>query len=254
MISTKLKSVNSTKRAPRRVFVIGGSVGYSNWCQATELVDRMEDADLAILTGGEDISSSIYNEPAHPSTYCTPSRDKYELAAFDRALELQVPLLTICRGAQLTCARLGGKLVQDQPNPAYLHPMQTFDGKTLMISSMHHQAMWPWNLKEGEDFHVLAWTTHLSSYHEGGYGEEMVDGVVEGDRELEIAYFLKAKALCIQGHPEMMYRSHRQYDDYEHGGETISYLRGLLDDLLNGTLLSRINRATLSRSQSLSVT
>lgn len=205
----------------RRLYAIGGSHGYHNWMNS-RLVHRMEDADLVLLTGGEDVSPIIYGETHHESTYVNMERDEYELREWKRAQELGLHVIGICRGSQFSCAASGGKLVQDQGNPGYIHPMETYDGKVLPISSTHHQAQHPWNLPAA-DYRLLAWTRGVSPYHRGGRDEEMVikHPLAEG-REVEIALYRKTRALAIQGHPEGLY-------DRPEYLPTITWLQHLLD-------------------------
>ena len=205
----------------RRIYAIGGDHGYSCWMQGQQ-VPHMEDADLVLLTGGEDVSPSVYGEPSHDSSFFSFKRDEYELKEWKRAQNLGLHVIGICRGAQFCCAASGGRLVQDQHNPGYIHSMDTYDGKTLPISSTHHQAQHPWNLPE-KNYKLLAWTHGASPYHMGGRNEEMVIGhPVARDREVEIAYYRNTKALAIQGHPEGIYQQPR----YE---ATIIWLQNLLD-------------------------
>src|SRR5438067_2150266 len=72
--------------------------------------------DGLVIWGGADISPSIYGEPVGPRTGAghEPSfRDRTEMAAVDAAIKVGIPLIGVCRGAQLMCAMSGGKLVQD---------------------------------------------------------------------------------------------------------------------------------------------
>lgn len=212
----------------RKVFVIGGNLEYANWMEATSLVSRLEDADLVIATGGEDICPARYREPIHPRTCYSTERDDQEWPQFERARKLGIPLVGVCRGSQAMSVFAGGKLVQHQDNPSYLHQMDTEDGQKLVVSSTHHQAAHPWNLPP-DQFRVIGWSTHISAFHEDGNGEEMVDGIVPGDRECEIVYYPKTRALGIQSHPEHLYG--------EPGHESmIAYMRSLLNRHLAGTL------------------
>jgi gamma-glutamyl-gamma-aminobutyrate hydrolase PuuD len=216
----------------RKVFIIGGGSAYVNWMQA-EIVDRMEDATFVVATGGEDISPERYGARRHPSTYSSRSRDDYEFPLFEKAVRLGKPLVGICRGSQAMCVFAGGKLVQDQPNPYYLHLMETYDGKTIIVSSTHHQAQHPWNLPIA-DYSVLGWTRNLLSHHWGERdGQEMVVGVAPDDKEVEIVVYRKTRALAIQSHPEGLYHD---YEDAADVRESIDYCRSLLDRHLANTL------------------
>lgn len=211
----------------RRIYTVGGDTGYTNWMEATKLVDRMDDADLVCFTGGEDVDPSIYGQPRNPTTGSNLRRDLRENEEWHHALVRGLPMIGICRGSQWLCAKNGGILVQNQRNPSFMHPMLTSDGRTFDVSSTHHQSVYPWRLSP-ELFKVLGWTVGLCGKHEGGNCEELVTGVVPGDKECEIVYYPKTRSLGIQSHPEMVY-----------DGEAtpmITYMRSLLDALMAGTL------------------
>ncbi len=78
-------------------------------------------ADLAglhglILSGGDDIDPSRYGAAPHARTeIASARRDDYELALVQAALELQLPVLAICRGLQVANVALGGTLHQHVP-------------------------------------------------------------------------------------------------------------------------------------------
>lgn len=204
----------------RKIYVVGGSFSYVNWMEGS-LVENIQDADLVVFTGGEDVSSYLYNEPAHPYTSSNTERDKLETKIFAQAIKFGKHICSICRGSQLTCVVAGGKLVQHQDNPSFIHPMTTIDGKIVNVSSTHHQAQSPWNLPSNH-FTVLGWTVGLSKFHEGGNREEMVDGIIPGNKEVEICHYPVIKALAIQSHPEMIFRK----PEFE---GTIKYMQGLLN-------------------------
>lgn len=187
----------------RFIYVVGNSVGYMNWMQG-QLISSLEDADLICFTGGEDVDPSFYNEPKHPTTFCNSIRDSYEKDTFEKALLLNKPMIGICRGSQFLCVMNGGKLVQNQENKFSSHYLKTFDNKIIQITSTHHQAAYPWNLKEGEDFKLLGWTKKLSCFHHNGDNKEIVNNVVRDSIECENVFYPKTKCLGIQGHPEWM--------------------------------------------------
>jgi putative glutamine amidotransferase len=78
--------------------------------QALELIDGL------MLAGGADIDPLSYGEPAHAETVGTVAeRDAFEIALTRRAIELDLPVLGICRGMQLINVALGGTLLQHLP-------------------------------------------------------------------------------------------------------------------------------------------
>ena len=79
-----------------------------------EVASRLAFADALLLPGGADISPSWYGRPDHPTQYgVNLEQDAFDLAAFRAAVAAGIPILAICRGAQLVNIASGGTLVQD---------------------------------------------------------------------------------------------------------------------------------------------
>lgn len=207
-----------------RVYVIGNAKWYTNWLPDVTIVNKMEEADLVLGSGGEDWQPSYYNERTGKYTSCNPKRDEFEWAAFKQAVNLDKPLLGVCRSAQGLSILAGGRLIQHQADNAPLHPMQTFDSKTLMVTSSHHQAQYPYDMPES-DFKLLGWTENISPYHLDGENKEIN---LQPFKEAEVVYYPKIKALAIQQHPE-----YHQQKDYP---ETNEWLLDLTNKLITGTL------------------
>src|SRR3954466_2434892 len=69
-----------------------------------------------MVSGGPDVHPSVYGEEPHPSLGPTePDLDAFELELLRRADARGMPILGICRGAQLLNVARGGTLVQDLP-------------------------------------------------------------------------------------------------------------------------------------------
>lgn len=81
------------------------------------LVDAMLGGlDGIILSGGSDIDPATYHEMPDPSVYgVNEGRDAWEIALACAAIERGVPVLAICRGAQVVNVAHGGTLVQHLP-------------------------------------------------------------------------------------------------------------------------------------------
>lgn len=209
----------------RKIFVVGWGQGYANW-MGGKIVTKMQDADLVVITGGADISPSLYGEKAHPTTSPYPERDDHEVEAFGIARALNKPMIGICRGAQLMCALSGGKLIQDQGNPFHIHKLYTYDNKEIKITSIHHQAMYPWGMPK-DHFKLLAWTNNICGHHYNANSEEME---LPDGKECEVVHFPKTKCLGIQGHPEMMFYAKNKHND------TFEWLNNVLDKFLKDKL------------------
>jgi anthranilate/para-aminobenzoate synthase component II len=157
-----------------------------------------EKKGMLLLWGGEDVSPSLYNQTCNSFTIANeqPSqRDLNECGLINKAIQLGIPIVGICRGAQLLCAKVGGTLVQHVTGHGRPHLVSTYDKKEYTVTSSHHQMMNPGNT----DHTLLAWSQGLSKCY-----------LVEDDQEItmeiepEIVYFPALKALAIQSHPEWL--------------------------------------------------
>lgn len=73
--------------------------------------------DGLILSGGADVDPARYGAAAHERTGAPRTdRDAFEAAVLDAAIEAELPLLGICRGAQVINVELGGTLIQHLPD------------------------------------------------------------------------------------------------------------------------------------------
>jgi len=183
-----------------KVYVVGEQKNYANFLKDFEMVNNIEDAQVVIFTGGEDVDPKLYGAKKHPTTYSNPERDKYELEMFKKVRTDQL-CVGICRGSQFLCVANGGKLVQDINGHAIWGTHEITNGEIKYdITSTHHQMQYPFNLDK-KDYDVLYWT-NISYGYEG-------DGIDphEIPYDVEICLYHKKdmpKCLAIQGHPEYM--------------------------------------------------
>lgn len=113
-----------------------------------------------IIGGGDDIQPMLYGLAAKQSARYDAARDELELNVFRLAASAGVPILGICRGAQLINIALGGNLHQDirplrnkTPNKNSLIPVkhallrqnsrikEIFGRDSIKVNSLHHQAI-----------------------------------------------------------------------------------------------------------------
>lgn len=189
-----------------KIYVVGGNLHYANFIENAEIVSNLEDAQLIIFTGGEDVSPSMYNCKKHPKTYCNPARDKKEKSIFDKINPKTQVCVGICRGSQFLCCMNGGILVQDVNNHALSKThaiVNLLTNKIYEITSTHHQMQYPFNLND-EDYEIL-YTSYANSsdYYDG----DKIDINKICYAEPEIVLYHKEnlpKCLAIQGHPEMI--------------------------------------------------
>lgn len=167
-----------------------------------------------IVWGGEDISPTIYNQVPNAFTGATEAlsrRDQLEVEMVGKAMDLGIPIIGICRGAQLMCAMSGGSLVQHvEGHAGGYHKILTDEGEILNCPSLHHQMMYPWprNGRDGiKDVKFLAWCPEpRSSVYYGEPDEKTMEPkelTLQG-QEPEILWIPKTKSLCIQSHPEFI--------------------------------------------------
>lgn len=158
---------------------------------------------VLIIWGGEDITPAFYGERPGSRTGAreTPSqRDSLEWALAKRAVEIGLPILGICRGAQMMCAMSGGKLVQHVSGHANGgHDLITDTGKTIRTNSLHHQMMFPWDVEHK----LIAWSSKQRSSVYLGEDDRPIERASTMP-EPEVVYFPTTGALAIQGHPEFI--------------------------------------------------
>jgi putative glutamine amidotransferase len=77
----------------------------------------LDEIDGLLLTGGGDVDPVLYGDERHPTVEdAEPGRDEFEIDLARRAMAADLPLLAICRGAQVLNVAAGGTLVQDIPS------------------------------------------------------------------------------------------------------------------------------------------
>lgn len=185
-----------------KIFVVGKAFEYATWITGYELTEQIEDADIVLFTGGEDVCPKYYGAKKHQYTYCSERRDQKEKEIWDKVQTLEhKPLcLGICRGSQFLTVMNGGKLIQHVNNHGIFNTHSitfTDTNEKYEITSTHHQMMFPFNLLKS-DYQILAKSTdRRSTIYEG-------DGIQIPPVEPEVIYYPKTNSLCIQGHPEFM--------------------------------------------------
>lgn len=186
-----------------KIYVVGGADNYVNFIENAELVDKLEEAQLVVFTGGEDVTPSLYGCKKHNTTINNPDRDREEQAIFNKIDPKKQVCYGCCRGSQWLCVMNGGKLVQNISNHAigYTHGITDGD-KIYQITSTHHQMQYPFNLdKKDYDILFTSYGTYSNWYEGDGIDPNIID------KEPEIVLYHKdnlPKCLAVQGHPEMI--------------------------------------------------
>jgi len=116
-----------------------------------------------VLTGGSDIDPARYGQAANGSDGVDEERDQLETDLLAEALAADLPVLAICRGAQLLNVAHGGSLIQHLPGDGHqkrcpgcetgrhppAHGVEVAPGSRLAsiigpgkhdVNSRHHQA------------------------------------------------------------------------------------------------------------------
>ena len=173
------------------------------------LIDAL---DGVLLTGGGDVDPVLYGEDRHPTVEdAEPGRDEFEIDLARRAMGADMPLLAICRGAQVLNVAAGGTLVQDipsavttdlphsltQPKDCVAHRVQITRGSRL------HNAL-------GASVDAACTCRVNSRHHQsvGKVGKELVASAVAADGVIE-AIEAPSATFCVgvQWHPENFWRT-----------------------------------------------
>jgi len=135
-----------------------------NGADAVHLTPRIgypgEAFDGFVIGGGNDVDPAIYGGDVSEGRSVDPIRDRFELSVLDLAGRLGVPVLGICRGAQLINVHAGGTLVSDlgsirvhTSNRGTLLPRKAIEvvaestlarllgREQTRVNSLHHQAV-----------------------------------------------------------------------------------------------------------------
>jgi len=155
--------------------------------------------DGLYLAGGYDVDPALYGAQAHAETdEPRDDRDAWEVALFNGACALGLPVLGVCRGAQVINVARGGTLVQHLPDQVghvgyqggdavYRRVAVTVDEGTALarlhplerdVPVYHHQAI----DSLGAGLTVTA---------------RSVDGVIEGVEDSSLTF-----CVAVQWHPE----------------------------------------------------
>ncbi|HEX3539600.1 MAG TPA: gamma-glutamyl-gamma-aminobutyrate hydrolase family protein [Acidimicrobiales bacterium] len=152
-----------------------------------------------VLTGGGDVAPWRYGQKPAPEVYdIDTARDDWEAALIEAAGH-EVPILGVCRGAQLLNVVAGGTLIQHletdvnhrqrEHQEEVVHPVEVAAGSRLAeilesrrigVNSVHHQAI----DRVGSGLRAVAWAP---------------DGTIEAVEGSEGAPFV-----AVQWHPEAL--------------------------------------------------
>ena len=180
---------------------------------AAAAVAALEDVAGLVLTGGEDLDPALFGEALHDATDAPHHRrDAYEIALAQAALDLRVPTLAICRGAQVINVALGGSLVQDIPSQRPGSIAHSPVGKRA--ERVHRIDIDP-DSRLARDLGATSITTN-SSHHQSvdrvATGLRVTarseDGIIEGLESIDSRWWMVA----VQWHPEELTATPEAWD------------------------------------------
>jgi putative glutamine amidotransferase len=176
------------------------------------------------LSGGADVDPAHYGHERHHLTETVPERhDRFEISLARHALERGMPVLGICRGAQVLAVADGGTLTQDV--------LTLHDGAHAHTGSWEGTALEPpgdhWHdITIEPDSALAGWFAggphRVNSFHHqcvATVGTRLrpvarsLDGVIEATERADGAGW----AVGLQWHNELMWRHDRRFLGPHHG-------------------------------------
>lgn len=167
--------------------------------------DCPRECDGVVISGGHDVEPVLYAAASEVEAKYDRERDAFESGMIDHALERGLPLLGICRGAQLLNVRLGGTLHQDLRRIRKLtsNRRTVLPLKTLLV-------------ERGSYLHALLGTerTRINSLHKQsidhvgrglGIAARDLDNIVQAVEDRGRPFLVG-----VQWHPEFLLYSRRQ--------------------------------------------
>ncbi|QFF98099.1 gamma-glutamyl-gamma-aminobutyrate hydrolase family protein [Psychrobacillus glaciei] len=161
--------------------------------------------DGLLLTGGGDIDPTLFGEePLQGLGDITPERDAFEIAMIQKMLELNKPILGLCRGAQILNTAVGGDMYQDINSQI----------ESTLLQHNQHAPRWHGShfvqVMKGSLLHGIAQTEQfkVNSYHHQanrgvptGFAVSAVssDGIVEAIESKNHRF-----VMGLQWHPEYL--------------------------------------------------
>ena len=174
-----------------------------------DFIRHVEEYSLVMFTGGEDISPELYGDKS-PANLCmsNPERDEKEAMVYNLALDYEIPMTGICRGAQLLNVLNGGKMMHHlDGHSVSVHGMRCLHTDDIIkVNSLHHQMIIP-----GEDGIVVGWADKNLSRDYYGNNDMVVDW---NKPETEVIYYPNTRCFGVQYHPEIMSENSAGYRYY----------------------------------------
>ncbi len=161
--------------------------------------------DGLILTGGGDVHPALYGMSGAIDRVeeVNELRDDFEFMVIEKALEMEIPILGICRGLQVMNVYLGGTLIIDLPTGGYQNhsALNGEDFRHPLLADPHSMLA----SMTGPNPHIVNSVHHQAADHPGKglkVAAKSDDGVIEA-----MEWVLKDRMpflLLVQWHPERM--------------------------------------------------
>ncbi len=213
----------------KRVFLRGEEGKFQNYLSALAAVglegvmsmdlSLADDCDGLLLPGGADVDPARYGQENTASRGIEAERDKDEIYLIHRFMEMEKPILGICRGEQVLNIALGGTLIQDLPDETHNHIAETDTDRVHPVKTLHPVL----ERLYGAEF--ISNSSHHQAVDRLGEGLSVAcvgsDGVVEG------IVHENGRVLGVQFHPERMAFALRR-DDADDGEPIFRFFASLL--------------------------
>jgi putative glutamine amidotransferase len=190
------------------------------------IAEAVRHAHGVMLTGGDDVETSLYRTDLPPALARTvsppaPERDLFELLLIDEVFRQRKPLLAICRGHQMLNVALGGTLIVDIPSQV---PKALRHGRSDKKNDIVHEI----NVQPGSLLAEVAGGTVLgvnSAHHQAvekiakplRATAVSIDGIIEGMELGPESRYLLPYLVAVQFHPERLFARHKKHWDLFRG-------------------------------------
>lgn len=173
--------------------------------EGDEIEELLDTVDALLLSGGSDMDPGRYGQDNTSSGKPSRAGDEFDLAITRAAIERGLPILGICRGAQVVNVAMGGDLVQEiQAEGAAHHP--TFAEVYPLIREYRHDV----DVVEGSRLAGIygAGELAVNSIHHQAIGR-VADGLCivakASDGVVEAVEGTSSDVVAVQWHPEMLH-------------------------------------------------
>jgi len=166
---------------------------------AGDMTNLLKSIDGLIISGGPDVSPTLYGQTPGPMTKeFYPDQDETEIGLISSALEMDMPLLGVCRGMQILSIAHGGSLHQHLDDTPGHEGHGGYDGE-----STDHGVIVE---KDSILAELMGTSFFVNSTHHQGVadpGSLNVSAIAEHDGLIE-AVERRDKKFClgVQWHPE----------------------------------------------------